>query len=60
MLLVHANLRLSLLTHCTVGHSVLNLVHVLVVRICLISEPDCILHLYLYRSDRAVTMIIPG
>ena len=39
---------------------VLNLVHVLVVRICLTSEPDCILHLYLYRSDRAVTMMIPG
>ena len=39
---------------------VLNLVHVLVVHICLTSEPDCILHLYLYRSDRAVTMIIPG
>ena len=39
---------------------VLNLVHVLVVRICLTSEPDCILHFYLYRSDRAVTMMIPG
>ena len=37
---------------------VLNLVHALVVRIC--SEHDCILHLYLYRSDRAVTMMIPG
>ena len=37
---------------------VLNLVHVLVVRIC--SEHDCILHLYLYKSDRAVTIMIPG
>ena len=37
---------------------VLNLVHALVVRIC--SEHDCILHLYLYRSDRAVTTMIPG
>ena len=37
---------------------VLNLVHVLVVRIC--SENDCILYLYLYRSDGAVTMMIPG
>ena len=37
---------------------VLNLVHVLVVCIC--SEHDCVLHLYLYRSDRAVTMMIPG
>ena len=39
---------------------VLNLVHVLVVHICLTSEPDCILHLYIYRSDRTVTMMIPG
>ena len=37
---------------------VLNLVHALVVRIC--SEHDYILHLYLYRSDRAVTTMIPG
>ena len=41
----------------TQNSPVLNLVHVLVVRIC--SEHDCILHLYLYRSDRAVTMMIP-
>ena len=44
----------------TQNSPVLNLVHVLVVRICLTSEPDCILHLYLYRSDRVVTMMIPG
>ena len=42
----------------TQNSPVLNLVHVLVVRICF--EHDCILHLYLYRSDRAVTMMIPG
>ena len=42
----------------TQNSPVLNLVHVLVVRIC--SEYDCILHVYLYRSDRAVTMMIPG
>ena len=41
----------------TQNSPVLNLVHVLVV--C-ISEHDCILHLYLYRSGRAVTMMIPG
>ena len=44
----------------TQNSPVLNLVHVLVVYICLTSEPDCILHLYLYRSDRTVTMMIPG
>ena len=44
----------------TQNSPVLNLVHVLAVRICLTSEPDSILHLYLYRSDRAVTMMIPG
>ena len=37
---------------------VLNLVHVLFVRIC--SEHDCTLHVYLHRSDGAVTMMIPG
>ena len=42
----------------TQNSPVLNLVHVLVVRIC--SEHDCILHLCLYRSDRAVTMMMPG
>ena len=42
----------------TQNSPVLNLVHVLVVRIC--SEYDCILHVYLYRSDGAVTMMIPG
>ena len=42
----------------TQNSPVLNLVHVLVVQIC--SEHDCILHLYLYRSDGAVTMMIPG
>ena len=42
----------------TQNSPVLNLVHVLVVCIC--SEHDCILHLYLYRSDGAVTMMIPG
>ena len=44
--------------HGTQNSPVLNLVHELVVHIC--SEHDCILHLYLYRSDRAVTMMIPG
>ena len=44
----------------TQNSPVLNQVHVLAVRICLTSEPDSILHLYLYRSDRAVTMMIPG
>ena len=42
----------------TQNSPVLNLVHVLVVCIC--SEHDCILHLYLDRSDGAVTMMIPG
>ena len=42
----------------TQNSPVLNLVHVLVVRIC--SEYDCILHVYLYSSDGAVTMMIPG
>ena len=42
----------------TQNSPVLNLVHVLVVCIC--SEHDCILHFYLYRSDGAVTMVIPG
>ena len=42
----------------TQNSPVLNLVHVSVVCIC--SEHDCVLHLYLYRSDRAVTMMIPG
>ena len=44
----------------TQSSPVLNLVHVLVFRICLTSEHDCILHLYLYRSGRVVTMMIPG
>ena len=41
----------------TQNSPVLNLVHVLVVRIC--SEHDCILHVYLYRSGGAVIMMIP-
>ena len=28
--------------------------------VCICSEYDCILHVYLYRSDGAVTMMIPG
>ena len=42
----------------TQNSRVLNLVHVLIICIC--SEHDCILNLYLYRSDGAVTMMIPG
>ena len=48
---------------CNVGHSEFTCVEssaCVVGRICLTSEPDCILHLYHYRSDRAVTMMIPG
>ena len=44
----------------TQNSPVLNLVHVLIVRICSEHDFKVLLHLYLYRSDRAVTMMIPG
>ena len=55
---MHASLSLP----CTVGHWEFTCVEASACVGCphLSSEPHHILHLYLYRSDKAVTMMIPG